>query len=141
LPEAAPIYEDGRLKVYQSPPKLDTVTYLTLGNGWSDPAPTESGGVMRTLVGNIENQAELFLHHPEGRSLFLQITAASEVPQQLTIFANDEPVSKIQVNKKFTPSTIRLPWQAGHIVKLKFLSDNPPNSVSVSRIGLAGIQD
>jgi hypothetical protein len=136
LPKAIPIYSDGRLIVYQSPPKQNTVPYLTLGNGWGQRQASESGAIFRTFVATEDSQPELFLHHPQERTLTLEITAASEVPQTLILFANDAAVGKIEVTETYTPLTVRLPQLTSQIAKLRFLSDTSTAPVLISRISL-----
>lgn len=140
LPDTSPIYDDGRLKVYPTPPRQNIVTYLTLGDGWSERQESETGQISRTFVAAGDDQPELFLHHPEERPLYLEITAASDTPQTLTLLANEEPVGSIELSGSLTPHTVRLPWLAAHIVKLNFISDNPGGLIRVSRISLEGIQ-
>jgi hypothetical protein len=140
LPETTPIYDDGRLKVYPTPPRQNIVTYLTLGNSWSDRQEDETGPVSRTFVASRDGRPELFLHHPEERALFLEITAASETPQNLTLLVNDEPAGTVALTDRLTEHSVRLPWLAGQIVRLDFISDNPGETIRVTRISLDGIQ-
>jgi hypothetical protein len=136
LPGALPVYEDGRLKVYASPPKQETQPYLTLGNGWSERQPQADGTVVRTI--SPERPAELFLHHPQNRSLSLAVTATASTgsSQTLTIFADSEPVSTISMNQTLTTQVIALSPLASTLVKLTLYTDKPDNSISVHRIGL-----
>ncbi len=107
LPDVAPVYDDGRLKVYQSPPQTETQPYLSLGNGWGERQESERG-VSRTISG--AEPAELFLHHPQERTLRLEITAAakeSSVP--LTLTATDHPLATFDLGPDFSTHTILLP--------------------------------
>lgn len=136
LPAAAPVYEDGRLVVYQTPPKQATEPYLSLGQGWSDRQQTAEGMLIRTFVAQPEAQPELFLHHPQQQRLTLELTAAAPVAQQLTLFADKEWVGRLTIEPDFSVQSIDLPPLAGNMVKLSFRSDQPAGPVSVSRIGL-----
>jgi hypothetical protein len=136
LPGLRPIYDDGRLKVYQSPPKQQTQPYLTLDSGWSERQENGPACLSRTFKATAENQPALFLHHPQERPLVLEITAAASVPQNLTVFAAGEPVGQLQVRQIFSTQSLDLPPLASDMVKLRFRSDNPASAVSVSRIGL-----
>jgi hypothetical protein len=139
LPGVVPIYDDGRLKVYQSPPKGDTQPYLSLGQGWGERQDFGDGLITRTFSADQEPQPELFLHHPpQNQTLTLEITAATNqnTAQSLTIFAGAEPVGNLQVRQTFLTDTILLPPLDDSPVKLRFTASNPSGTISVSRIGL-----
>ena len=135
LPGAAPIYDDGRLKVYRSPSRQEIRPYLSVGNGWSDRQDDTAGPLTRTFAA-AGSQPELFLHHPQDLSLELEITAAANLPQNLTLLVDGRPGGQVQVGQTVSTQTIALPRQTGSLVKLSFLSDTPSGHVSVSRIGL-----
>lgn len=135
LPGQSPIYDDGRLKVYQTPPKQATEPYLTLGNGWSDRQENDAG-VRRTFVATAGEPPELFLHHPQKLPLVLEITAGTAVPQTLTIFADGEPVGQLDVTSPLEMHQVELPPLAQEIIKLRFRSNDPASPVSVTRLGL-----
>lgn len=114
MPGAAPIYADGRLKVYQSPPQEESRPYLSLGRGWG-PRQTDAGGPYRRL----STAAELYLHHPQERLFRLDITA-------------DGPFHLLLAGQLVDPA--RLPPQNADSVRLILQSDEP---VIVRRIGLS----
>jgi hypothetical protein len=139
LPGLSPVYDDGRLKVYQTPPKQATEPYLTLGNGWSDRQQNEAGirrGVRRSFVATAAEPPELFLHHPQKQPLVLEVTAGTAVPQTLTIFADGEAVGQLGVTSALELHEVELPPLAREIVKLRFRSNDPASPVSVTRLGL-----
>lgn len=136
LPQTAPVYDDGRLKVYHTPPRQQIEPYLSLGNGWSDRQENGQAGVMRTFLASGENQPELFLHHPEQQALTLELTAAASTPQVLTLFADGERIDQVRLTKEFSTQRVDLPPLARKLVKLRFRSENSAGEVSVSRIGL-----
>jgi hypothetical protein len=136
LPAATPVYEDDRLTVYQSPPKQATEPYLTIGQGWSDRQQTAEGTLIRTFVAQTEAQPELFLHHPQQQRLNLELTATAPRTQQLTLFADEEPVGRLTIGSSFSTQIVALPPLAGDIIKLSFRSDHPAGQIAVSRIGL-----
>ncbi len=136
LPEARPVYDDGRLKVYQAPPKQETQPYLTLGHGWHNRQESGPDVVTRSFVATADNQPELFLHHPQKQSLRLAVTATALVPQNLTVFAGGEPVGQLAVTQTLSTQLVALPPLASDMVRLRFRSDNPASPVVVRRIGL-----
>lgn len=141
LPEANPIFDDGRLKVYQSPPMRYSLPYLTLGEGWAEIEADDTGSPSRAFVAAEENPPELFLHHPERRTIELEITASARTPQRLTVLADGQPVSKFRVTADAAPSSILLPARlAENTIKLTFISTNPAGPVQVSRIGLTVLE-
>jgi hypothetical protein len=131
LPHVAPIYDDGRLKVYQSPSMASPQPYLTLGSGWGERQESKSGEIFRTF-----SATELFLHHPPNCELEMEITAAAGEASIVSLVVNGSQVGKIEVTETFTPQTIPLPWLTDDIVKLQISTDNPANSVSVKRVSL-----
>lgn len=141
LPDAAPIYDDGRLKVYPSPPKTETQPYLALGEGWSDRLLHDDGSVSRTVpnaVSNAVSNAELFLHHPQNQSFVLEFTASGNSPagQTLTILAGDDAANTIQIGPTPKTYTITLPAMDAPFIKITLQTDAPTDVISVSRIGL-----
>jgi len=136
LPGAPPIYDDGRLKVYQSPPMESPQPYLSLGQGWSERQKTKVGEVFRTFIATSNSPMELFLHHPSECSLALEITAAADAAQPISLIANGDLVGEFEVATQYMPLTIELPPLTDNVVKLQFLSDNPFNPVSVKRVSL-----
>jgi hypothetical protein len=137
LPGATPIYDDGRLKVYQAPPKQETQPYLTLGDGWSKRQANETDFVTRTFS-PAERPPELFLHHPQNRPLVLEVTAtvAQGPAQNLTLLAFDQPVSIIQVTQIPLTQAINLPPFPDDLVKLSFHANNPTGLVSILSLSL-----
>jgi hypothetical protein len=142
LPGASPIYDDGRLKVYQSPPKGVTHPYLMLGQGWSDRQTDHTGRLTRTIAAAPPHQAELILHHPQNHRLNLEIAAAAGAAeaQTLTVFANGEPVDKFSLGPAFSNYVTTLPPLSSDLVKLRLRVDSPAGEVAISRVGLTMIQ-
>jgi len=136
LPGVSPIYDDGRLKVYQSPPMQLPRPYLSLGQGWSERQGFDSGEVFRTFIAKADSLPELFLHHPPECSLELDITAAANAAQTLSLIDEDGLVDEFEVTEDFVAQTILLPRQTGNLVKLQISSDNPGSPVSVKRVSL-----
>jgi hypothetical protein len=132
LPGATPIYDDGRLKVYQAPPKTDSQPYLSLGDGWGEREQDETGRLTR----GFSTTSELFLHHPQQQPLVLEITAAAPVPEKLIILADGGPVDQFQIRQTFSTHRVDLPPLVGGVVELRFFADSSDSRISVSRIGL-----
>jgi hypothetical protein len=135
LPEGyAPIYDDGRLKVYRSPDKMATEPYLSLGQGWAERREQAQGLVTRTISGR---PAELFLHHPQSQALSLEITAATTGSdgRRLVILADEQPIDELEITS--TPATyaITLPALDGELVKLSVQPDGP-DGIVISRVSL-----
>jgi hypothetical protein len=137
LPGAWPIYDDGRLKVYQTPPKQETRPYLTLGDGWSKRLDSPVGLVSRTLTA--DQPAELFLHHPPPHPLTFEITAIMPTTATLTLSALEETAQERQLAQfKMGPAlstqTVKLPLFTAGLVKLKLTAS--AGEVTVSRVSL-----
>ena len=144
LPDAVPIYDDGRLKVYQSPPKTETQPYLSLGEGWSDRRESDAGLVSRTFSAATAAPAELFLHHPQNLALSLEITAAgssSDGLHPVTVRADDQPVATLEITQSYSTKIITLPKFAEDVVKLTFEAADPSNAVTVRRVGFASTRN
>jgi hypothetical protein len=135
LPAATPIYDDGRLKVYQTPPKQKTQPYLTLGDGWSKRQEQRDGLIRRTFTAG-QSRPELFLHHPQNQPLVLEITATAQTTQKVTLFVNAEQVAQFEVTPNFSQHIISLPPLAAGPVKISLSSDQPTGEVAVSRVSL-----
>ena len=134
LPNAQPVYDDGRLKVYQSPPKGDiTQPYLSLGKGWSSLQPLADGTITR-----VGQQPELFLHHPQNQPFTLEITAASgsNGTNTVTVLVEGEAIDTLQLEPDFSSHTVELPPVDTALVKLQLSTDSPNDEIVVSRIGL-----
>ena len=134
LPGIAPVYEDGRLKVFASPPKEETAPYLSLGEGWGDRQMQDNGFVTRTLGGAEPPIAELFVHHPTGPSLTLELTAAGPRETQLAVYAEDRLLDTLVVNDSQTVYTIDLPLFEADLIKLRLEPSDGP--LVVSRVSL-----
>jgi hypothetical protein len=131
LPQIASVYDDGRLKVYQAPPKTETHPYLTLGEGWSD--RQTDGHLTRQIVGPA---AEIFLHHPPSHPFTLELTVAGP-PQSLTIFAGEVEADTMEITPTFVLHRVLLPPMAGAWVKLRLQrEDEAAGEVFVSRVSL-----
>jgi hypothetical protein len=133
LPNAAPVYDDGRLKVYQSPPKTETRPYLSLGDGWSKLQPAANG---HTVSRSFSGQTELFLHHPPGQPLQLEISATAASPTTVTLSSDGEPLGSFEVTPHSQTATLPLPSAPGDLLKLRLHTAAPGDTVTVSRIGL-----
>lgn len=132
-----PIYDDGRLKVYQSPPKTDTQTYLSLGQGWGDRQERPDGLRTRPILAGQAQAAELFIHHPQPRPLVLEVTAAAEgEAQTLLIFSGEEQIGSVPVGPAFIDKKISLPSSEEALVKLKLAPAKPDGQILISRLGL-----
>jgi hypothetical protein len=132
LPNVMPVYDDGRLKVYQAPPlTTPPQPYLSLGNGWGNRQQNESGQTTRAFSA----QAELQLHHPHP-ALGLEITAASGAPQMVMLMTGNRVVGQFEVSSTSTPQTINLPPLSGETTTLTLQADRPAAAISVSRLGL-----
>ncbi|MBE7552243.1 MAG: hypothetical protein HS126_14335 [Anaerolineales bacterium] len=133
LPGVAPIYDDGRLKVYPTPSKQATQPYLTLGSGWDKRQENGADSITRAFSAG---QAELFLHHPQNQTLTLELTAAAPSPQELTLLVNDIPLTQIEVTPALTTQAVTLPPLPGDLVKLTLTPEQPGAEISVSRVSL-----
>jgi hypothetical protein len=134
----APVYDDGRLKVYQTPPRQAVQPYLTLGNGWGSRREHEDGSVSRTIAARSECETELFLHHPQPQSLSLEITAAAnDVSQPLGVAVDGRSIEGLQVTPTFSTYTVILPAFAADLIKLS-LCVSPPEVITVRQISLKG---
>lgn len=135
LPDTLAIYDDGRLKVYPTPLRREVQPYLSLGQGWGKRQETASG-IARTITAG--TSAELFLHHPQNKSLRLEITATSagNPPPALTILADGEPLGRIEVIQTPAVGAVILPALSPEWVKLSFQADPPAHPMTVWRLSL-----
>lgn len=133
LPGIAPVYDDGRLKVYQSPPKQETQPYLSLGNGWGKRQENGDGSVTRAFAAD---QAELFLHHPQNQPLGLELVVTASTPQNLTLLAGDIRLTQFEATPTLTTQEIELPPLSDDLVKLSLVSDPAAGEIMVSRVSL-----
>ena len=134
LPNAQPVYDDGRIKAYKSPPKGDTTQpYLSLGDGWSELQPQPDGSVFR-----VGQQPELFLHHPQNLPFSLEITAAADenTTPTITVSADGDPIGTLRLGSDFSSHVVELPPNDALLVKIQFATDNPDDEIVVTRIGL-----
>ena len=133
LPGLEPVYDDGRLRVYQTPPKNDTQPYLSLGAGWSDRQPSTSG-IRRELT---TPYTELFLHHPQNQPLTLELSGASRrSPQSITLLAQEQKVTTINLHQDFSTQIIQLPPFSNPLVTLKFIPDESGEAIQIKRVAL-----
>ncbi len=141
LPGATPIYDDGRLRVFQSPPKTETAPYLSLGDGWSERQEDNQGMVTRSFAATPSQGAELFLHHPNSQPqpITLELTARSDAPQQVSLLANNNPVASFKLSEAYSPQTITLPSLASDLVKLSLQPEKPASPVWVKRVSLGPV--
>jgi hypothetical protein len=80
---------------------------------------------------------ELFIHHPQGRLLAFEISAAADEPgQTITVYADDEPVGSFQPGPGFETQTVLLPATDQALVKLTFRADNSSGNFVVKRVTL-----
>ena len=135
LPQARPVYEDGRLKVYQAPPKQETQPYLSLGAGWGRRYEDQAGLLSRPLALTPESPPELFVHHPQNQALTLEITLTGS-NQTLTVSVEGEPLQTFDLTPNFATHSLSLPPSSAPWLKLTFHSDKPAGPVAVSRISL-----
>jgi hypothetical protein len=134
LPGAQPIYADGRLKVYQSPPKQATQAYLTLGNGWGKRQPQAAGAITRTLAGS--PPTELFLHHPQNQAFYLELTILADPTQSLQVFANNKPINTILIKDAWSTQVITLPASTAPMLKISLQVEHKDQPVSVQQVSL-----
>jgi len=136
LPGVSPVYDDDRLKVYASPVPDDTQSYLSLVDGWSDRQTTDDDSLTRVVSVAPSQSAQVYLHHPQGQPLTLEITAMAEAPQMVTLLVNGKPAGKIELTQDFDSYSLDLPPLTDEVVGLKLQSDQPESSIIVSRLGL-----
>ncbi|MFN8458216.1 MAG: hypothetical protein U0401_26790 [Anaerolineae bacterium] len=135
LPGAAPIYDDGRLKVYQTPAKTDTQPYLSLGNGWSQRQERAEGTVARSV--SPERPADLWLHHPPPQPLTLEISGTAPHPQTVLLMNGDQPITRFTLQPDSLPQAITLPAFAAERIKLQLMIENQDGTpVTISRLSL-----
>ncbi len=116
LPDATPIYDDGRLRVYQTPSKIETRPYLTLGDGWGDFDPTRQARRVAT------DGATLLLHHPQGQPLTLNLTTSSpDEAATLTLSTLGEQVGTVTTG---ATQSIRLPASEARWLRLHLHTDS-----------------
>lgn len=135
LPNVQPIYDDGRLKVYQTPAKTATMPYLSLGNGWSQ--LTENGSSGRWLTSS-EQPAELHLHHPQHHSLTLTLSLFSptDAVKQLTIWADNKALDPLTWDQSQTEVSLALPTFSADFITLQLQNDTPERNLLVRQIRL-----
>jgi hypothetical protein len=123
-----PVYEDGRLKVYKTPPQALVRPYLSLGNGWNPLLTTEFGHARL-----ITDQAELFVHHL-ARPGQLEITGFSTDADEATlvISTDDRQLATLQLTREPTSFSVPLSGLEG-LLKLTLATDSP---ISISRLRL-----
>lgn len=141
LPGVTPIYDDGRLRVFQTPPQTETVPYLSLGHGWSERQEDGAGSVSRSFTATEIQGTELFLHHPnrQAHPVTLELTARSDSSQKVTLLANNDPVASFALSEAYSPQTITLPSFASDLVKLSLQPEQPGNQVWVKRVSLGPV--
>jgi len=125
MPQATPVYNDGRLKVYRTPPQTVVQPYLSLGEGWGkhDDEP-----VSRV----INDQAELFLHHASTSPLTLEVTAQGG-GATLAIWQADQQMAQLSLTDEFNYYQMALPTLTTELVKFSFMVDKP---ITVSRLAI-----
>ena len=139
LPDAAPFYDDGRLKVYQTPSKTETVPYLSLGEGWGDRQEQGDSAVRRSIAKDASSDA-LFVHHPAASSLALELTATTEAeaPVSIAVFAGDTKLDTLMVGPSDETFTIELPPTDADLLKIRLDAAGGP--VFVSRASLTMVK-
>jgi len=110
--------------------------YLSLAAGWSDRQTSADGGLSRAVSVAPNHPAQVYLHHPQGKPLVLEITAMAESPQLVTLLANGEVTGQIEITRNFESHSFDLPRLTAEVMTLKFQSDHSEGSISVSRLGL-----
>ena len=128
LGDKSPVYEDGRLKVYQTPSRGQQAPYLSLGNGWS-PLSVAQSGRSRSITG----QAELFGHHLLQPSHLDIAGKAGDAGRATLVVSNGGgQLAALQFTSEPTSYSVPLPETEG-LLKLTLTAERP---VSISRIGL-----
>jgi len=123
LPDATPVYQDDRLKVYQAPPVTKRPPYLQLGDGWgalvteeNRPTRTVETSATVKLVAGTENPTQLFIATIQPYTL-----------AGLAAFANDTPLP-ITLSANGTTASVTLP-QAATIIRITV-----PQAIPISRL-------
>jgi hypothetical protein len=138
LPDAAPVYDDGRLIVYRAPSPGKIYPYLSLGEGWSDRQEQGNGVITRRFSASQTRTPELLVHHPGRDRLSLEITAAAEeAGQALTILAEDKPIGTLRLGSVLASHTIPLPQTGQAPLRLRLRAGIPGGEVVVSRLDLS----
>jgi hypothetical protein len=124
--------------VYQTPPKTETRPYLSLGQGWGGRQVGPDGTVTRALGTDASLLPELFIHHPQGQPLVLEVTAAISGTDSgtLQIFAGEAQAGAVPLGPTPTEQKITLPAFTEELVKLNFEATPPGGQILVSRLGL-----
>lgn len=137
LPTATPVYNDSRLRVYQTPAKEMTLPYLSLGDKWRQPYPV-ADGVARDWPQPASEPPALVLHHPPAASLTLELTARSEArPTEVSLMVNGEMVGEpFLLTPIFTTHRLILPRLTVELAKLQFEVAEPIPKISMSRVTL-----
>jgi hypothetical protein len=111
LPNAAPVYDDGRLKVFESPPFNDRRSYLQLDEGWGPLETVASGQPGRW----IEKEATLRLIGAEPIPTQLEISTVEPYDLvDMVVIANNSPVT-LTVDANGLTATVDLPAQTTKI--------------------------
>ena len=110
--------------------------HKALAVGWGDRQTDDEGILTRAVSIAPDHPAQVYLHHPQGKSLTLEITALAELPQRVTLFANGELAGQIEVAQKFGNYSFNLPPLTDEVVALKFQSDQPESALVARRLGL-----
>lgn len=135
LPGAVPVYDDGRLKVYQTPPKTETRPYLTLGDGWSKRQNQASNVITRSF--SPEQPAELWLYHPPPQPLTLEISGTAPQPQNILLLNDNQPIARFTLQPDSSTQIISLPVFTADRVKLQLMVDPQTGApVTISRLSL-----
>jgi hypothetical protein len=131
LPEADPVYDDGRLLVYQPPPRTQIAPYLSLGDGWG---PLKQGQVGMGAIRRVDSSANLYIHHPAPALEFEVTAAALPGPTTLVVSASGKQLGDVSLTQ--TPTTHRLPVDGEPDLDLLKLELSTTAPISVSRISL-----
>jgi hypothetical protein len=66
----------------------------------------------------------------------LEITAKAQAVQELTVSADDTPVTQIEVGPTVTTQALTLPPFSGDLIKLTLSSERSAGPVTASRVAL-----
>ncbi len=139
LPDSTPVYDDGRLKVYRTPPLENTQPYLSLGDGWGKRTDHGDGLITRRALAQ---EAELFIHHPpSGQPLTLIFSVVGQSSnQEIAVLVGNTVITSVPVTQSLVEHKITLPPADASLIKVKLTSGNSPDSIDISGVGLEIVQ-
>jgi hypothetical protein len=129
-PDAKPVYEDDELQAYLVPPPLQTVAFMTVGDGW-EPREVGPNGSFRWM----HESATLQIEAPRAEQAYLTFKAAGlGQPKPLQIYHGDRLVFDGTVSALQTYTTTGPLGIPQGVSTLTFRS--PDGTISPSELGL-----